>query len=118
MTKETRLRVEHEAEGGAAGAVAGAILGAVAGPPGAIVGALLGAAAGALSGFVVDGDAAASDEKDAELDRQIGVSGGEMGVPNLEHPPATVGAYSGGAAGAPGADGEAPAEGPIQSPSS
>ncbi len=118
MSEGKTKKLEHEAEGGAGGAVAGAILGAVAGPPGAVVGAILGAAAGALAGLAIDRGTTENEAVDAGLDEAIGVSGGEMGAPNLEHPPATRGAFSGASAGvAPAADGE-PAEGPIPSPSS
>jgi hypothetical protein len=52
------------------------------------------------------------------LDDEIGVSGGELGAPNLEHPPAKVGAYSGTSAGVSSEGGEQPAEGPMQTPES
>jgi hypothetical protein len=50
---------------------------------------------------------------DRELDAEIGVSGGDLGAPNLKHPPATTGVYSAASSGA-GASGESPAEGPMQ----
>ena len=118
MTKKKEDRALHEAEGGAAGAIAGAVIGAVAGPPGAVVGALVGAGVGALAGLAADSGAAESDAKDAALDLEIGVSEGELGAPNLKHPPAKIGAYSGASAGTPATGGEEPAEGPIQPPSS
>ncbi len=45
------------------------------------------------------------------------MTGGELGAPNLKHPPARVGAYSAASAGVAtgGDDDEAPAEGPIPS---
>jgi hypothetical protein len=122
MTKDTtpsnaKKRREHEVEGGTAGALAGATLGAIAGPPGAVAGAVVGAIAGAVAGRVVEGSNEARAAEDEELDREIGVSGGELGAPNLEHPPAKIGAYSGGSAGVgPMDDDESPAEGPIQPP--
>lgn len=117
MNKETK-RFEHEAAAAAAGAVAGAVIGAVAGVPGAIVGALLGASAAALAEGGAEKGGAAREAEDAELDRLIGVSGGELGAPNLEHPPATVGAYSGASAGAAAGGGAPPAEGALPSPPS
>jgi len=113
---EKKGRREHEAEGGAAGAVAGGVLGAVGGPPGVVAGAVIGAAAGALAGFAADRESAARETEEAKLDREIGVSDGELGAPNLEHPPATVGTYSGSSTGTSSTDGEAPAEGPMQPP--
>ena len=50
-----------------------------------------------------------------ELDAVIGVSGGEMGAPNLKHPPARRGAYSAASAGSTGVA-ATPAEGPMQTP--
>jgi hypothetical protein len=116
MDKEKMDRLEHEAEGGAAGAIAGAVVGAVAGPPGAIVGAVLGAAAGALAGLAADKGNVAREAEDAALDGEIGVSGGELGAPNLKHPPATTGAYSGASSGAAAGGEETSAEGPIPVP--
>jgi uncharacterized protein YcfJ len=101
MKKQTKDRLEHEAEGSVAGALAGATLGAFGGLAGAAVGAALGAAAGALAGFAVEKDDEKHKAEDDELNREIGVSGGDIGAPNLEHPDAKVGAYSGSGSGAP-----------------
>jgi predicted amino acid dehydrogenase len=113
-----KKHVELEVEDGAAGALAGAAMGAIAGPPGAIAGAVVGAIAGAVTGVAMERDAAERAAEERELDREIGVNGGELGAPNLKHPQAKVGAYSAASAGA--GDGEAtdeePAEGPIQPP--
>jgi hypothetical protein len=120
MTNEKAHQLTREAEIGASGAMAGAVIGAVAGPPGAIVGAVVGAAMGAIAGFAIDREMTEKEATVAALDAEIGVSGGEgeMGAPNLEHPPATIGAYSGASSGASSAGGEEPAEGPIPPPSS
>jgi hypothetical protein len=116
----TKKHVEREFEGGTAGALAGAAVGAIAGPPGAIAGAVVGAIAGAFAGRAVEDQDEARTAEDARLDDEIGVGGGEggeMGAPNLEHPPAKIGAYSGGSTGvASSGDDESPAEGPIQPP--
>jgi hypothetical protein len=108
--------VAHEAEGVASGAAAGAVLGAAAGPAGAVAGALIGAAAGAAAASALEKDAARKAAHARELDEEIGVTGGDLGAPNLKHPPARVGAYSGASVGVatPGGD-EEPAEGPIPS---
>jgi hypothetical protein len=111
-----RVRLAHEAEGAASGAMAGTVLGAAAGPPGMIAGAVIGAAAGAMAGAVLDTQAAKEALRTRELDAQIGVSGGNIGAPNLQHPPAKVGAFSGASVGAAAPSGGAPAEGPMQSP--
>jgi hypothetical protein len=106
--------VAHEAEGVASGAAAGAVLGAGAGPAGVVAGALIGGAVGAVAASALEKDAARKEARTRELDEQIGVIGGDLGAPNLKHPPAGVGAYSAASVGVQtsGDDGE-PAEGPI-----
>jgi hypothetical protein len=96
------------------GAVSGAVIGAMAGPPGMAIGAAIGAAAGAM-GAAASSIAAANREKnEAELDDTIGLSGGDLGAPNLKHPPSKRGVYSAESAGAGGGGGtSAPAEGPT-----
>ena len=115
-----KKHVEREVEGGTAGALAGAALGAIAGPPGAVAGAVVGAIAGAFAGKAVEDEDEARATEDEKLDDEIGVGGGEgaeLGAPNLKHPPAKIGAYSGGSAGVGSSgDDESPAEGPIQPP--
>ena len=80
-------RLEHEAEGGALGALAGAVAGVSAGWPGLIAGALLGGAAGSLTGLGVDNEDSRRAGRTRELDEEIGVTRGEIGASNLEHPP-------------------------------
>jgi phage tail tape-measure protein len=109
-------RIEHEAEGGASGALAGAVLGAAAGPPGIVAGAIIGGVAGAITGAALDSEAAKQAARTRQLDKEIGVSEGELGAPNLEHPPAKVGAYSVASVGAESSPDEEPAEGSIQPP--
>jgi hypothetical protein len=113
-------KLEHEGEGAAAGALAGGALGAVAGPPGAVVGAIVGAIAGALTGAALDDGNAAAAAEDERLDEEIGVQGGDLGAPNLKHPPARIGAFSAAAAGSSttGDRDSAPAEGPFTTPES
>jgi hypothetical protein len=117
--REHKEHLEHEAEAGAAGAIIGAVLGSIAGPPGAAVGAVLGAAAGALTGNAIDSGKAADTTEETKLDGEIGVSGGELGAPNLEHPPAKIGAFSGGSMGSSAgteSDNDEPDEGPKYTP--
>jgi phage tail tape-measure protein len=116
--EETSKRHEREIEGGGGGAIAGAAVGSLAGPVGTAVGAVVGAVAGAIMGAAVENGEAAKAAEDRDLDEEIGVSEGELGAPNLKHPPAKVGAYSGGSAGTSSSsdDDDEPAEGPIQTP--
>jgi hypothetical protein len=88
----------------------------MAGPPGIAAGAAIGAVAGAMAESVVGRDRDKSARDDARLDAEIGVSGGELGAPNLLHPPARVGAYSSASVGAGRRGGGTPAEGPISEP--
>jgi hypothetical protein len=117
LSKEGKRRIEHEAEGVASGAIAGAVFGSIAGPPGMVAGAVLGGAAGAITGAVLDREHSRKAARTRVVDAEIGVSDGELGAPNLEHPPAKIGAYSAGSAGGgtTSSDDE-PAEGPMQPP--
>ncbi len=112
----SKQRLAHEAEGVAAGAIAGAALGAAAGPPGAVAGAIIGGVVGAVTGAVLDTQVAESAEHERALDEEIGVTGGEIGAPNLKHPPAKVGAYSSASVGTGSSSDATPAEGPISEP--
>jgi len=109
-------RVAHEAEGGAAGAIAGAVVGLAAGPPGLIAGAILGAVVGTVAGAVLDTESSRQSSRTHELDAEIGVTAGNIGAPNLRHPPSRRGAYSAESAGVSAPAGEDPAEGPMQAP--
>lgn len=111
-SKKTR---QHRIEGSAvAGAIAGAAAGIVAGPAGAIAGGVLGGAAGAVAGLALSNAARERHARAAQLDKEIGVSDGDLGAPSLKHPPARVGAYSDAAAGASRDGSASPSEGPIQ----
>jgi hypothetical protein len=81
-----------------------------------VAGAIIGGVAGALTGAVLDGEASRKEARTRELDEEIGVTGGDLGAPNLKHPPARVGAYAGASAGASSPLGQEPAEGPMQEP--
>jgi len=102
-----------ELAGTLAGEVAGAIVGSMAGPPGAVAGMVMGAATGALVGEVLDRDAERKQSHDQQLDDEIGVTSGDLGAPNLAHPPAKVGAFSAASVGAALQTDRSPAEGPI-----
>jgi hypothetical protein len=115
-TRAAAQHLAHEAEGGGAGALAGAIVGAAAGPPGIVAGAIIGGIAGTVAGAVLDAESLRQAARTGELDSQIGVMDGEIGAPNLEHPPAKVGAYSGASSGVSAPSEGAPAEGPMQPP--
>jgi hypothetical protein len=84
--KATRGHREREAEVGVAAALAGATMGMVGGPPGMVIGAVIGAAAGAIGDAAIEKSSAAKRVEDVKLDAEIGVIGGELGAPNLEHP--------------------------------
>ena len=115
--KRKSAQVAHELPGAAGGAVAGAIVGALGGPAGSVTGAVLGGVAGALAERAVENDQDRESAHQRKLDAAIGVSDGELGAPNLEHPPAKIGAYSvASSGGASGGDDSAPAEGPMAPP--
>ena len=109
-----RKHLVHEAEGVASGMALGAAVGSAAGLPGVVAGALLGGVTGALAAAALDIRAEDGEERTRTLDSEIGVSGGDIGAPNLRHPPATGGGYSAAASGADTSAGEQPAEGPMQ----
>jgi len=109
-------RIAHQAEGGASGALAGVVLGAGAGPPGMVAGAIVGGMLGAIAGSVLDSASLTRASHALKLDAQIGVSQGDLGAPNLEHPAAKTGLYSTASIGLETSSGEEPAEGPMQEP--
>jgi nucleotide-binding universal stress UspA family protein len=96
------------------GAVAGAVTGSIAGPPGAAAGAIIGTAIGMAIGRTLDDEDARKHVRDEELDRQIGVSEGDLGAAARNQPPARVDAYSAGSAGV-GASSTSSSEGLMQS---
>jgi hypothetical protein len=113
-TTPARRRL-RDAAGGAAGALSGAALGSMAGPPGAVAGAVIGGIVGALASAAVQSEAYDLAERDAELDAELGISEGDIGAPNLEHPPAERGAFSSAVCGAEILDETEPASGPMPS---
>lgn len=80
--------------------LAGALLGFMAGGPiGIIVGVVLGAAVGVLVAIALDRQIGIDAERNRISDEAIGVYHNSLGAPNLEHPPARIGAFSAGSMG-------------------
>ncbi len=91
----TRRRRRYEVALGALAALGGGGLGAaVAGPIGLVCGLVVGAGVGGLAAWALQRDEEETAERDSQLDIDIGVQGGDIGVPGLEHPPAKIGAFS------------------------
>ena len=63
------------------GAVTGAAVGAVAGPLGVVVGGAIGTAVGAVAGVTMEREAHRNAEHEKELDDEMGVTKGSLGVP-------------------------------------
>ncbi len=97
------------------GAAAGATTGALAGPPGMVAGALIGGAIGAAAGVMLHRDRVQHEVDDEQLDRDIGVSGGNIGEAAPGAPPAVRGAFHASSLGVGGEHTQAPSEGPMQS---
>jgi hypothetical protein len=118
-TEETKSLHMKEAGGALVGALGGAGLGVVAGAPGIAAGAVLGAVAGTLSAWAMATGDAEEAAEDLQLDKEIGVDGGDIGVAGLKHPPNQRGTYSAAASGAANVapDESITAEGPIAPPS-
>src|SRR4051812_40283472 len=76
------------------GVLAGAALGAFAGPVGLIAGAIAGSAVGAMLAVGHNRQMHLEAEEEERSDRELGIIGGNIGAPNLRHPPATHGLYS------------------------
>jgi hypothetical protein len=106
----------HEALGGGVGALSGAALGAMGGLPGAVAGAVIGSVVGVLASRALEAEADEHEAEDEKLDREIGVSGGDIGVACLKHPASKTGAYSEAAMGLGDSGDETLAEGPILPP--
>jgi uncharacterized protein YqgC (DUF456 family) len=63
-----------------AGTVAGVVVGVFAGPPGLVAGGLVGGAIGILIGSTLENVDARQAAHDRELDKTIGVIGGDIGA--------------------------------------
>jgi hypothetical protein len=96
-----------------AGAAAGAAVGAMAGPPGIAIGAIVGGAIGAAAGEALHMDHVEAARKDEQLDRDIGVSGGDIGEAPPGQPPAR-GVFHASSLGVGTEHAGTPSEGPMQ----
>jgi hypothetical protein len=96
-----------------AGAAAGAAAGALAGPPGMAIGAILGGAIGAAAGEVAHLEHAEEARADEQLDRDIGVIGGDIGAAPPDQPPGR-GVFHAASMGVSTGHTPTPSEGPIQ----
>jgi phage tail tape-measure protein len=104
---------EELAAEAAAGAAVGAAAGVIAGPAGMAIGAFLGGAIGAAVGEVLHLDHEAAARRDEQLDKDIGVSGGDLGAASPNQPPSR-GVFHSASMGVSHGTGSAPSEGPIQ----
>jgi outer membrane lipoprotein SlyB len=112
-----RRRRGYEVTLGLLGALGGGGLGlVVAGTAGLGVGIVLGGAAAALGAWATQRQEQEMAERDSQLDIEIGVDDGDIGVPGLEHPPAKVGAFSKEVSGAGSSTEVTPASGPFLRP--
>lgn len=98
------------------GVAAGAALGSFAGPVGIIAGAIIGSGVGAVLAIAQNRQWHRNSEGEDLYDEELGIMGGELGSPNLEHPPATVGTYSTGSLGLSRPPEERIASGPVSLP--
>jgi hypothetical protein len=97
------------------GAAAGATTGALAGPPGAVAGAVIGGVIGAAVGAALHKDRLRLEAKDAQLDRDIGVIGGNLGEAPPDAPRSERCAFHAASMGLGSGVASTPAEGPMQS---
>jgi hypothetical protein len=96
------------------GAAAGATTGALAGPPGMVAGAMIGGAIGAAAGAALHKDHVRLEAKEAQLDRDIGVIGGNLGEAPPGAPRSQRGAFHASSLGLGGATQPTPSEGTMQ----
>jgi hypothetical protein len=96
----------------AAGAAAGALAGTLAGPVGMAIGAVIGGFVGGAAGAAVETGDREKSAHDAQLDRDIGVSGGDIGEAKPGQP-ASHGRFQAAALGASDSEPES-SDGPIQ----
>lgn len=98
------------------GIVAGAALGAFAGPVGLVAGAIGGSIVGAVLAIGHNRQIHLEALEEERIDRELGIIGGDIGAPNLHHPPPSIGGlYHSSSLGMGGATDEGPilAGGPI-----
>lgn len=97
-----------------AGAAAGAVVGVLAGPPGIIAGAIIGGAIGGAAAAALHKTHLQEARKEEELDRDIGVIGGNLGEAPPDAPKSERGIFSAASLGIGGGGGGEPSEGAIQ----
>jgi hypothetical protein len=83
-----RKRTLEEIIGAAGGAATGVIMGSISGELGAVIGAVVGGIGGLGIGAAIDSEESRVSRHDHELDRVIGVEGGDIGARPSEPPPA------------------------------
>jgi Glycine zipper len=96
------------------GAAAGAATGTLGGPPGMVIGALLGGAIGAAAGVMLHRERAEHAAEEEQLDRDIGVSGGNIGAAPPDAPRSVRGTFHAASMGVGGGGTQAPSEGSMQ----
>ena len=114
-----RHHTDRVAEVMLAGLVAGGLTGAIAGPVGIVVGAVIGGIVGALAGGTMDDQDVRDRFRHGELDRTIGVTGGDIGAASPSQPPSRrsfVSFASAGIGGVGASGGSRQGEGPISPP--
>lgn len=115
--RSTRHRRRYKVAGAGVGAVCSAVIGWIAaGSSGAIAGVVIGGVMGGMTAWAMRAGAEQEAARDSQLDVEIGVTGADLGVPGLQHPPAKIGAYSKEAAGAASSTESHDADGPITRP--
>ncbi len=116
---ETEGSIDHLSAGAIAvdavvGAVGGAVTGMLGGPPGMVAGAVIGGAIGAAAGVALHRDHVRHEAEDAQLDRDIGVFGGDIGAAPPDAPKSKRGVFHATSLGVGGGAGSSPSEGPMQ----
>ena len=96
----------------AAGAAAGALAGTLAGPVGMAIGAVIGGFVGGAAGVAVESGDQEKSAHDKQLDRDIGVSDGNLGEARPDQPPSR-GRFHAASLGVNDAEAES-SDGPIQ----
>jgi phage tail tape-measure protein len=77
------------------GAAAGAALGVLGGPPGMVAGAIIGGAVAGAAGEALHDQNIEKERADEQLDRDIGVTEGNLGEASPDQPPSTGRFHSG-----------------------
>lgn len=96
-----------------AGAAAGAVVGVLAGPPGIVAGAVIGGAIGVGAATALHRQHLEEARKDEQLDRDIGVIGGNLGEAPPDAPKSERGVFHAASLGI-GGGGAEPSEGLMQ----